>query len=189
MLHLVHRTPEAWARAALADVPRLLADQKSCEHKASVTAAMMARRLGSTDPRLARALTDLAAEEAEHARLVERLQGEYGHAPPPGKAHYTAELRRAAMRAGGSPLDLLLVSGLIEARSCERFGLLAREAAGSPLAGFFEDFLAAEARHFALFVELALDRHPEAVVRPRLTELAAVEARISAAMPLQSRVH
>src|SRR5206468_7861413 len=128
MLHLAHRTPDGWARAALADVPRLLADQKSCEHKAAVTAAMLARRLGAADPCLARTLTELADEEAGHERLVERLQAEHGFAPPPGKAHYTAELRRAAMRHGGSALDLLLVSGLIEARSCERFGLLAREA-------------------------------------------------------------
>ena len=189
MLHLQHRTPEAWAHRALEDVPRLLADQLSCEYKAAAAGRMMARKFGTVAPRLGTALGALACEEEGHARLVERLQAEHGWAAPPGKAHYTAQLRRAAMGPAAGRLDLLLVSGLIEARSCERFGLLAREARGSLLAGFFEDFLAAEARHLSLFVELALDLYPEDRVRARLAELAQIEARISAEMPLESRMH
>lgn len=189
MLHLTHRTPPEWARFALADVPRLLADQLSCEHKAAAAARMMTRRFGAEQAGLDVRLAELAREEAAHATLVERLQREHGWAAPPGKAEYTGALRRAAMQAGGSRLDLLLVSGLIEARSCERFKLLSERLADQELAQFYRDLMESEARHYRLFCGLSETLFGAKLARDRLAELARREAKVAGKLPLGPKVH
>ncbi len=50
-------------------------------------------------------------------------------------------------------VDLLLSNALIEARSCERFGLLAPRLA-EPLGSFYGTLARSEARHFELYVKL-----------------------------------
>jgi tRNA-(ms[2]io[6]A)-hydroxylase len=80
---------------------------------------------------------------------------------------YAAELRRSAHelpRGKGDAaalVDRLLVGALIEARSCERFKLLADATAGLPERGaehaLWTELLAAEARHYRTFVDLAVD--------------------------------
>ena len=66
---------------------------------------------------------------------------------------------------------LLLVASLIEARSCERFKLLAEVARPSSLSRFYEDLYAAEARHHRIFVELAVEIYREQPVMRRLESL------------------
>jgi tRNA-(ms[2]io[6]A)-hydroxylase len=78
---------------------------------------------------------------------------------------------------------------LIEARSCERLGLLAEALPDPALAGFYRSLHAAEARHHALYVELACHAVPRAVVAARLAELAAHEARVLAELPPLARLH
>lgn len=181
---LASSTPDAWAHDALARPAELLSDHRSLEWKASLTALALARRLAGRIPGLARAMEQLAREERAHVALVERRQRElHLTAPPPGKHVYTAAMRRLAGRASGHPLDLVLVSGLIEARSCDRFAALSRAARGTALGGFYEDFVAAEARHAALFMELAVDAFGEKAARRRLEELAVEEAAIVAGLP------
>jgi tRNA-(ms[2]io[6]A)-hydroxylase len=183
VLILASRTSPEWAPRALERPQELLADHRSLEHKAAVTAEALARKLAGTLPALTCAMRELAREERAHVTLVERRQAELGVAPPPGKHAYTAAMRKLAGAASGHPLDLVLISGLIEARSCERFTRLSEAARGGALAGFYEDFVAAEARHAALFVELACDGFGERRARRRLRALAAEEARIVAALP------
>ena len=77
-------------------------------------------------------------------------------------------------------VDLLLVSALIEARSCERFQLLAAHHPEALLRDFYAGLHAAEARHHGLYLRLAEDVAPEVRVRERLAELAGAEAEIIA---------
>ncbi len=56
----------------------------------------------------------------------------------------------------GRKLDLLLIGALIEARSAERFRLLAPRLP-EPLAGFYTTLERSEARHFELYLNLAQD--------------------------------
>jgi tRNA-(ms[2]io[6]A)-hydroxylase len=87
-------------------------------------------------------------------------------------------------------LDLLLCAAAIEARSCERLGLLAGAVDDGPLRSLLGGLLAAEARHHRLYVELAESLYPRAVVRARLVELLACEAEaIAAAPPALARLH
>jgi len=108
-----------------------------------------------------------------------------------------ADLRRAANAGGdktpsGSLADRLLVGALIEARSCERFRLLADglAARGDALTSFYEGLFACEARHYTTMVELAAEvRGDEALVRGRLAELARAEGEIAARLGVRPTIH
>ena len=79
------------------------------------------------------------------------------------------------------PLSLgagFLVAGLIEARSCERFGLLREHLEDRRLATFYDSLFESEARHHATYVRLAMQFGSESEVRNRLGLLAAQEAEI-----------
>ena len=92
----------------------------------------------------------------------------------------------------GKLVDELLVSALIEARSCERFALLAAELerlGERDLASLYEELGPSEERHAALYVELACDVAAEDEVMARLAELARAEADIVAAPGAALRLH
>jgi tRNA-(ms[2]io[6]A)-hydroxylase len=78
----------------------------------------------------------------------------------------------------GRKLDLLLIGALIEARSCERFKLLAPKLA-PPLADFYAQLEKSEARHFELYLDLARAADASADAREsarRLQTIAECEA-------------
>jgi tRNA-(ms[2]io[6]A)-hydroxylase len=89
----------------------------------------------------------------------------------------------------GRAVDRLLVAGLIEARSCERFALLGDHVADAELRGFYRGLFESEARHHATYVRLAADFAPEQVVRDRLRELADAEAAIIDCGDPEPRMH
>jgi tRNA-(ms[2]io[6]A)-hydroxylase len=167
----------------------MLVDHAHCELKAASNAlSLAARHLG--DAELARVLTDLAREEIEHfQRVVAILVARGVTLGPPPVDPYAADLRRAvndlARAPGMTPLvDRLLVGALIEARSCERFQLLASAAADPELQALWDELLASEARHYRTFVDLAVraaggDRAP---VVARLDKLAEIEGGIVRAL-------
>jgi tRNA-(ms[2]io[6]A)-hydroxylase len=86
-------------------------------------------------------------------------------------------------------VDRLLIAALIEARSCERFGLLRDNLADAELAEFFGSLFESEARHHSTYVRLAKLFGPEEVVLRRLNELALAEARIMEEGGELPRVH
>ena len=190
MLCLKVPTDAAWADAAMRDLDAVLVDHAHCEMKAASNALSLAARHPG-DAQLTRALTDLAREEIEHFQRVLTLLEARGVTigPPPVDA-YAADLRRAASelpRGKGDAatlVDRLLVGALIEARSCERFKLLAEATSTQPERAsehtLWSELLAAEARHYRTFVDLAAraasgDR---ARVEARLEALAEAEASI-----------
>lgn len=199
-------TPSAWVDEAVRRWPELLSDHANCEKKAASTALAMMFAYPE-DRELASRLSRLAREELRHFEQVDRLmqaQGVPYLRVKPGR--YAARLR-AAMRTHEPwrKLDLLLCGVLIEARSCERFRLLAARpadgAAGgtalpAPVAELYAALEASEARHFQLYLKLA-ERHaqaagvddPRGVVAQRLKELAAVEAEAATAPDEDFRFH
>jgi tRNA-(ms[2]io[6]A)-hydroxylase len=191
MLNLAHRTPSAWAQAALGDIPALLADHRYCEGKAASSARAFVRRYGARYPKLARPLLALAQEEDAHFALVTRLLRKQSRHPTRHHGNpYISLLRRRVNRdGGGSELDQLVVAAFIEARSAERFRLLADALRGNPLGGVYEDLFASEARHHALFVRLAADVFGEAPASRRIEAVSAIEAEIVASRPWGSHLH
>jgi len=191
MLGLHFDTPAEWADRVLSDPGALLLDHLFCERKAASMALHTHRSHGKRFPVLKKLMTDLAEEEFEHAAQVERLLKEYPPAPPPqGGSQYAQGLRKLTLVRGRDTfLDMLLVCGVIEARSAERFRLLADRARGTALGGFYEDLYAAEVDHYLLFSKLGSDFYGIDAAQKRLEEIRVEEARLIAALPPGPRLH
>jgi len=118
---------------------------------------------------------------------MQRLQVPYVRQKP---GRYGAGLRsRLHTHEPARKLDLLLTSALIEARSCERFALLAPRLP-PPLAEFYAALQHSEARHFELYLRLARTAAAgEAHWQQRLAELAAIEADLITAPDAVLRFH
>lgn len=181
-------TPHGWIEAAAARLPELLVDHANCEKKAASSALALIFAYPE-DGALVLALARLAREELRHFEQVLRAMREL--AIPvvrqrPGR--YAQELRRAMRTTHPErKLDLLLAAALIEARSAERFTLLAGRLP-APLAALYAELASSEARHFELYLALARERAP-AEWRARLAELAAREAQLATAPDTELRFH
>ena len=179
MLSLQSASSARWLAQVDAHLDEILIDHAHCEKKAAGVAMNL---LFSYVDRveLARAMTEIVSEELEHFRLVldvlERRGIPFRKLTPSSYGPRLHELIRKDEPARG--VDRLLVAGLIEARSCERFAVLADHVADEELATFYRSLFESEARHHATYVRLACDFQPEASVKQRLHELAAAEAEI-----------
>jgi tRNA 2-(methylsulfanyl)-N6-isopentenyladenosine37 hydroxylase len=185
---LLAETPQAWVDAAVAGWRELLVDHANCEKKAASTAVALIFAYPE-DTELGLALSRLAREELRHFEQVQGAMTELGVAfirLKPGR--YAAGLRRELRTSEpGRKLDLLLSGALIEARSCERFGLLAT-CLPEPLGSFYGRLARSEARHFELYVGLARQRHPDEW-EPRLRVLARTESELATAADGELRFH
>jgi tRNA-(ms[2]io[6]A)-hydroxylase len=181
MLGLDAPTDERWIESALADLDALLIDHAHCEMKAASNAMSLAVRHGDR-PELVTALVSLAEEELAHFRRVHEMivaRGLSLGTPPVDP--YAAKLRKALKRTPEIPVlvDRLLVGALIEARSCERFSILASRAP-EDLRAFYAELFVAEAGHYRTFLDLAIaegarDGVDAQTIRGRLKSLAAAE--------------
>jgi tRNA 2-(methylsulfanyl)-N6-isopentenyladenosine37 hydroxylase len=194
MLGLATPTDDAWIEAANRDVASLLCDHAHCEMKAASNAMSLAVRHGDR-PELVSALIALAEEELAHFRQVHRILVERGYAlGSPPVDPYAAMLRRAVASLGKSPsvlVDRLLVGALIEARSCERFRILAERGPDDQLRSLYRELLTSEAGHYRVFLDLAIaegarDGMDAESVRHRLRAIAELEGAIVARLAEES---
>ena len=187
---LVTPTQPAWIEQAIANLDTVLLDHSHCERKAAGVALNLMFRYPSYE-KLVRALTAIAQEELEHFELCNQWLEKKGIkmaplAAPPYGATLTAHIRR------NDPerlLDLLLVSALIEARSHERLGLLAKHIPDPDLAQFYRGLMASEARHYGVYWNLAHTYCDSETIVPRLQELAIIESEILATLHSEPRIH
>lgn len=191
LLGLLHPTPASWATAAEGNLAALLSDHAHCELKAAQSALGMIGRFGGDFDIIVDPLIDLAREESSHAKQVLVHLRKHGYELGiPSPDAYVNELRSAARSLGRAPglLDRLLVSAVIEARSCERFQVLSRSLSDTSLSEFYVELMASEAKHFALFSGLATQLFGTEA-RERLRALAEKEAAIAGSLPLGPTVH
>ena len=181
-------TPGAWVEDALAHRSQLLLDHANCEKKAASTALALMFAYAEDRP-LALALSRLAREELRHFEQVLRVMDALGVPFARQRPGRYAQALRGALRSAepGRKLDLLLMSALIEARSAERFALLAPRLS-LPLAALYSELGGSEARHFGLYVGFARASAP-AAWRTRLATLAAYEAELATAPDRSLRFH
>lgn len=193
MLGLLRPTDPRWVEAVEGELDRLLSDHAHCELKAAHSALSLIARFGGEAPEIVAPLLALAKEETGHFDLVHHKIDARGQVLAiPAADGYVVALRRAARedhRDHPVLLDRLLISALIEGRSCERFALLARGLKSAELRGFYEDLMESEARHYRLFCRLAEDRFGFDASRSRLAQLAEREAEIVHHLPLGPTVH
>jgi tRNA-(ms[2]io[6]A)-hydroxylase len=182
-------TPQAWVDAAAGNWRSLMSDHANCEKKAASTALALMFAYPE-DATLSFALARLAREELRHfeqvSRLMEKLDVPFERQAP---SRYAAGLRRhAASAEPRRKLDLMLIGALIEARSCERFELLAPRL--PPQVGeFYADLARAEARHHELYIEHAKANAGEVDWEQRLRQLAEVEAELATSPDTVLRFH
>ncbi|MCS5570079.1 MAG: ferritin-like fold-containing protein, partial [Pseudomonadales bacterium] len=120
-------------------------------------------------PRLLQRLSRLAREELRHfeqvARVIEERGVAYRHV---SASRYAGALNKIVRSHEPQRLvDTLLVASVIEARSCERFALLA-DVVDEHLAGLYRSLLDSEKRHFDAYRQLALEYGDEKDVQARL---------------------
>lgn len=190
MLHLQSESQSRWLRQVDEHLEEILIDHAHCEHKAAATAMSL---FGSyIDCReLTQEMTIIIAEELEHFQMVLDLlkrrgiqfrkirPGDYGR-------------RLNLLVSPNEPqrvVDRLLIAGLIEARSCERFKLLKDHVQDRELADFYGSLFESEARHHTTYVRLARLFQDSEEVKTRLEKLAAEEAQIIAQGNLLPRMH
>jgi len=191
ILNLHYITPPEWAQRVLATPGPLLLDHLFAEKKAAAMALHTLRVHGKRFPILKQLMTDLSAEEEEHATRVEQLLKKYPRIlPEKGGNRYAQGLRKLwQVRGRDNFLDMLLVCGLIEGRSAERFKLLADCARGTELGNFYEDLYASEVNHYKLFTQLGVDFFGEELTMARLEEMRIVEAELIQSLPPGPRIH
>src|SRR6201996_6026966 len=127
-LPLRYQTPESWATAALSRPLELLNDHAHLEKKAATNALELLNRWPEPNPpeNWVAAMTAIARDEVEHLATVSRLLARRGgRLPKPHATPYASELHKLVRKGRGSEelVDRLMISALIEARSCERFKL------------------------------------------------------------------
>jgi tRNA-(ms[2]io[6]A)-hydroxylase len=182
-------TPRDWVDAALGDLPTLLVDHANCEKKAASTALALIFAYPE-DRALNIALSRLAREELKHFEQVERLMKKLDVAHrrlQPGR--YAGELRKLVRtHEPRRKLDLMIVHAVIEARSCERFRLLARQLPGD-VRELYEQLERSEARHFEIYLEFAEREFEPAEIEERLALIAAREAELVTSPDRELRFH
>ena len=190
MLNLHTPTPERWLKQVENHLDLLLIDHAHCEKKAAGVAMNLLFSYVE-HAELTRAMTEIVQEELDHFHqvwaIIDRRSIRFYKLSP---SSYGAKLHDLVSKQEPQrAVDRLLVAGLIEARSCERFGLLRDRLADRELADFYGSLFESEARHHSTYVQLAKEFQPEEAVRQRLAELAEAEGKIIAAGEPEPRMH
>ncbi len=199
MFCLTCATDPSWAEGAVDALDEILVDHAHCEMKAATMAMSLAGRLHDR-PTVVRRLVELAKEELDHFdRVLDALETRGLALGTPPVDAYAAQLRKQASAtvrgAHGffGPIDKLCVGAIIEARSCERFKLLATalaERGHTEEADFYRELMASEAKHYTLLRGLAIEATgDEARVDARLAELARLEGEIIASLGGGATIH
>ena len=191
VLRLAAPTDPAWLARALDHLDEVMVDHAHLEKKAAGTAVALLFRYPERRE-LQEPLAHLAREELAHfAAALDQLARRgigFGRQRAGG---YAGRLHRVVRPAEPERrLDTLLVAAVIEARSCERLGLLAEalRSTDGELADFYSGLLASEARHHGEYVGLALASFSEDEVWQRLDEVARHEAGVLAELR-EPRLH
>ena len=158
MLSLKLPTDPNWVNIAKMKISEILSDHAYCEQKAASTAISMIISFPQY-PKLVSAMANLAQEEMSHFKMVHDLIIERGLILGRERKDYYVINLRSFFPKGGSKNDhlihKLLVAGLIEARSCERFRILSEKLEDIKLRKFYRKLMISEASHYTMFLRLA----------------------------------
>ena len=190
MLNLQISTPSRWFLQVDENLNEILIDHAHCEKKAAgVAMNLLFAYVDST--KISRAMAEIVNEELEHFQMVLDLLAHRGiQFRKLSPSHYGPRLHQLIRKNEPErAVDRLLVAGLIEARSCERFSLLRDYVKDEELQKFYGGLFESEARHHAIYVRLACDLMKESTVHDRLHWLALQEAEIISEGDQRPRMH
>jgi len=179
MLGLKSKTSKTWVHVVEGNLLQLLTDHAFAEQKAA--AAAMSLIIGySEDSDLVDKMHAIAMEELEHFGRVHQIIKSKGWVLGQDKksdyAKHLFNFFNKTKDRNESLVNRLLISALIEARSCERFKVLSENLTDKKLAQFYKDLLASEAGHYSLFLGLARKYQNKLVVDEKWDKLTTYEA-------------
>jgi tRNA-(ms[2]io[6]A)-hydroxylase len=158
MLGLKLATDPRWAKLAETNLEEILSDHAWAEQKAASNALSVVTN-NSEHPDLVTDMLAIAKEEVEHFELVHQKIVERGLTlRRERKDEYVNDLLKFLKKDGSrlhAFIDRMMFSALIEARSCERFKVLAQNLSDPDLAQFYRDLMESEANHYSTFLGYA----------------------------------
>jgi tRNA-(ms[2]io[6]A)-hydroxylase len=190
MFQLLTATPERWLEAVFADFDAFVVDHALCERKASAMGMSLVAKYPDRQLIL-EPLIAFAREELEHFHIMFKVMAGRGLRLPADTPDTYVNGLRKAMRSDPELLllDRLLVSGVVEARGCERLQMVTRALTDPPLQQIYLELTRAESRHHALFFRLAEYYYSVDQVKERARTLFEVEAELVQRLPLRAAVH
>ncbi|TQI70625.1 tRNA-(ms[2]io[6]A)-hydroxylase [Gramella sp. Hel_I_59] len=193
MLGLKLPTDPRWADIAEKNIEEILVDHAYCEQKAASTAISLIVSFPEYSD-LVNAMTALAREEMGHFKMVhDRLLNMGFKMGWDRKDEYVIQLLKFFPKGGSRSTQLvhrLLIAGLIEARSCERFRLLSEELENKDLAKFYRDLMISEANHYTMFLKFARQYGEDRkVVDQKWEDLLEFEAKIMKDLGTKESIH
>jgi tRNA-(ms[2]io[6]A)-hydroxylase len=193
MLGLKLATDPRWVNLAEKSIEEILTDHAYCEQKATSSCIALIQNHPDKDL-LIQKLMPVVTEEWTHFKLVlEELKKRNLKLGLQRKDEYVFELNKFFTKGNTKDvrfLDNLLMAGLIEARSCERFRLLSLEINDDDLKKFYHNLMVAEANHYKLFLDLAMHYFEKDKVKKRWKEWLEYETAVLKKMELRGdRMH
>jgi len=176
------QTPNEWLDEAVNNLDILMQDHANCEKKAAGTAMnLMFRYSFFTDLQVK--LAQLVREEMLHYEQVLEFMTKRGQEWKGLSAgRYAGGLRKEIRTYEPEAfIDVLVIGAFVEARSCERFYVLAPRV-DDELGRYYRYLLKSESRHFEDYLALALDvaktakmKDPEEDIQQRIEHIREVE--------------
>jgi tRNA-(ms[2]io[6]A)-hydroxylase len=192
MLGLKLATDPRWINIAEKNIEDILIDHAYCEQKAASTGISLIIQFPERE-KLVEVVTPIVAEEWAHFRMVLNELKKRGFKLGAKRVdQYVVELFKLERKGGKIErqlMDKLLISALIEARSCERFRILSENILDEGLKVFYHELMVSEAGHYKTFVDLAKEYMPADEVKQRLDEMLADEAKIIESVGNRARMH
>jgi len=192
MLGLKLPTDPRWVNIVEKNISDILTDHAYCEQKAASYAISLITKYPDI-PELVDKMTALAQEEMQHFQMVHDIIKQRGLTlGRETKDPYVHDLMKYIKRGGNDAMvlvDRLLIAGMIEARSCERFRILSENIEDKELAKFYSNLMTSEARHYAMFLKLARKYGEGVDVDSRWKEFLVKEAEIMLSYGKKETVH
>ena len=192
MLGLKLPTDPRWANIAEKNIEEILIDHAYCEQKAASTAISLIVSFPEY-PELIDEMIALSREEMGHFKMVHEQLLKRGYVlGRDRKDEYVIQLLSFFPKGGSRTTQLvhrLLIAGLIEARSCERFRLLSEELKDKELAEFYHKLMVSEANHYTMFLRFARKYGEREEVDRKWQDLLDFEAEIMKDLGKDKTIH
>ena len=192
MLGLKLPTDPRWVNIVEMNIDEILTDHAYCEQKAASTAISLIVSFPEYTE-LVQEMIALAREEMGHFKMVhDRILARGNTLGRDRKDTYVISLLKFFPKGGSRTTQLvhrLLYAALIEARSCERFRLLAEELKDKELADFYHKLMISEAGHYTMFLKFARTYGDRDLVDKKWQDLLAYEAKIMKDLGTKETIH
>jgi tRNA-(ms[2]io[6]A)-hydroxylase len=186
-------TDPRWVNIAEMNIREVLIDHAWCEQKAASTCISLILQYPDRE-KLVDMLTPIVTEEWNHfERVLAELKKRGFTLGASRKDEYVDRVQKIFKKGGGRDEQLvekLLMSALIEARSCERFRLLWKEISDEGLSNFYYELMVSEAGHYKNFLFLAKEYMDAGQVMERWRDILAAESEIMRTLEVRGdRMH